>query len=840
MENGEVTRRDFLKLAGLGLGTLALSPFKLPSERPLYGKNVLPVTELPSQGIFDLTTQVFRNGILQKAEEVARISSEYPLLFDVLQGVEKNSVIDIYNGPNGEFQAYQIQRPNYDAYHEIVDYGLEIGIQGVKKAYKVDHAKTYESTKLNYETYTEIIYDPKLNKIFSIKKTAESLIKTEKQLLNLTKPNDKGKTILQDSLYGSEIGPFTDTNSKVQDVASTGRYFEIKELTYSAKKDEWRETAVILPGSLWHNRLKNIVNTLFIGAKDSAGMEDIVNKLIHEEGVVALESEANMVNRIFDTLAFDQIKKEGFRKYNKFFLHLIPKKDRINALSSLDTLATKYPDKMKKLDTYQLVQLYELLLYRKNFIADFNYTPDLFKAVAPAMMMPFDIADKGGLFVFSDRAGLVVHYDPWKVGNEIQDPEVKNNVAKINNIFFDASNGVFKDVFETEKGTPLLFGLSESCINAEGKEFDRYSVVKYRRGSSIPEIVAELTEDNLFYSGLRMPPSGNLADVFQTDRELITNNEALKQIGILELGKNEKGVQSMINTAYRIEPKTYWRRTTDFNQRFKPQSGLPFQRYDDPLTRSLNTRVFFFDDNGFEDLLSNIGDNSRLLQPKNNEWITDITHITEQARREGEKMFSDVAFGGMPDLIKKITEGPIRYIDETGQLACFNLVDSPPEWRDTFFNELYPKGFSLAVATSDIPVFSAQLEGASLFLGQEMDFTVSNGQIGTPQEYGQKILAGEYVAVQAIVFNGDFPFAVIKKIKDTSINPVVLIVPLQSLIPDRVNTTPQDAMALATTVALAYLAVSNPVGRATSEYVVKELMKIFFKAIKAFYPAFPL
>ncbi|PIX68746.1 hypothetical protein COZ40_01670, partial [Candidatus Roizmanbacteria bacterium CG_4_10_14_3_um_filter_39_13] len=43
MENGEVTRRDFLKLAGLGLGTLALSPFKLPSERPLYGKNVLPV-----------------------------------------------------------------------------------------------------------------------------------------------------------------------------------------------------------------------------------------------------------------------------------------------------------------------------------------------------------------------------------------------------------------------------------------------------------------------------------------------------------------------------------------------------------------------------------------------------------------------------------------------------------------------------------------------------------------------------------------------------------------------------------------------------------------------------
>jgi len=250
--------------------------------------------------------------------------------------------------------------------------------------------------------------------------------------------------------------------------------------------------------------------------------------------------------------------------------------------------------------------------------------------------------------------------------------------------------------------------------------------------------------------------------------------------------------------------------------------------------------VFFFDDNGFEDLLSNIGDNSRLLQPKNNEWITDITHITEQARREGKKMFSDVAFGGMPDLIKKITEGPIRYIDETGQLACFNLVDSPPEWRDTFFNELYPKGFSLAVATSDIPVFSAQLEGASLFLGQEMDFTVSNGQIGTPQEYGQKILAGEYVAVQAIVFNGDFPFAVIKKIKDTSINPVVLIVPLQSLIPDRVNTTPQDAMALATTVALAYLAVSNPVGRATSEYVVKELMKIFFKAIKAFYPAFPL
>lgn len=848
--NPPLSRRDFLKLGGLALGSLAFSPFKDLGQQPDSSfrnpEELHPVYT-------NLTSQFYLDGRLLGRNEISE--SNFVIPDFARTGIENlsqtgNVVVDIYTKPSSRdpsqrtYQAVQIRIPNSDPdakgdiFHvgnsESSDLWVAFPDGRVFHDSSGRLSKEYENSLLNQETYTETFYDPRTDAIYTIKQSDDYPQRFEGEFLNMTEPrgNQGQRTTISELFYSDQFHAISATNDKLRKIAFNKRRFEVNRLEYNAKKNEWVEKPVILPGSLWHNRLKGLVGSLFKDKSDIdiSNVEPIINELISGQNNPNNKTERELFDSIFSSLNLKESDKKKANKYKDYFSNMIEKKDRINALSTLESLTIKHPGYLNNLNIDQIAQLLELLCFKKYFVADFNYTSDLFRASVTSLLMPYDVVDQGGLLLSPERAGWIVNYDTRKVKKATTDKEIKENIEVIESNLFWGDNALFYGLSEVKRDTPLLFGLTEKCTDSNTNEtYTRYRIVEYNRTNRTTKTVSEFRNDDPLLKYV-YKPTPNFFDIFRNDKEPIDLND-LAVVGI-PITSSDDVISSEINAACVITPSVCYQRPSDVNQNFQPKFALLYRRADDPYIQggTLNTRAFFFEDNLLQEVIRNMSGNNQLLQPNNNEWFNDITFLYYQIR--GRNMFSNVTLGAMPDLIKKITKATINYVGTDGQWDYKNIAEIEPEYRSQWLDFLKPDKTSVAVvAMEETPVMKGNLEGVSL-----LNNLLVNGNISNLQKTDIRLPLGDYLAVERVVFDGDSPYAVVKRFNPNSINPEVFAVPLQYLFLDQAPTLQQHILILLAEIGLTYVSIYNPIVRAAGQSLVKQIVMTLLKGIMTLGP----
>lgn len=812
----EISRRDFMKLAGIGAATTAVLT---GCGGPIVFESQAKTPELVAPHPFSIANQFYLDGRRLNPDEVEANIPNYARDYITSIGSLKNNiVVEIFTGPqdpnnpddrNRKDQAVTVKVPGYvnedkpfnrhQLYVRFAD--IEEDFQAINIEYNDEN---------NPLCYKETFYDPKTNRVHTISKVKNNTKrKYDGDLAMRTDPLAENHPPIPDAVYNDSL-PGKLANS-LDIINKTSKYhFEVSQKEFDPETNRWVDRQKMLPGSLWHAKL---INLLTIVLKDKKLDQEQTNKLI-KNLVLGSQNAPKLKDKEFETeldFMYEERPKylKLWREYFRYFGKTVQGDKLLSVISTVKHLMSDYRLSSQDMSVTQLAELVELLSYSQDFLPDFNYTGSLFKTMFANMLTP-PIFDKGGIFFqrYTSIAGWLPINKQSEVLKQINGVEEQKAMKNI----FDRVDEISENIINIEHNQPLYLGLTQLVQNYKTHEITRQYVVaryNYDNGKVDPVFVFDDQTIKADYFPEYNPNDGKIKpfDIFQTDKfQLPKLNLLTDDLGMaLEVDNGQS--LSVITEAVMLSPHKLWRRKNDWGDKFLPFDGIPMIRRIDE-NKIANTRILFPGDNLADAFL--LDTNNMMLDPSEVEWISDITDLYETAKRMGQNIFNNVAFGGLSSLIKKMTEGQIKQINNQGSVVCSTInpdlaITDPDEYRKHIWDKIFPSGTSLAIVARDTQIFSTLFTGIKLPFGGATILRGIYDQDETPNPYGKAMIkSGEYVVVNNIVFLNEMPYAQVQAGSQYNTDEIYII-PLQDLLLDSTDNNLQKAALIATLIATFYV-----------------------------------